>query len=323
MVIHFYIKYKTAYGQALGIIIHNLNKPATEIVLQYLNDEHWYGNIDTDDLSKRDELNYHYVIREAGRADISDHADNRTLHFKKLDEKEINVFDDWQDAGFEKTVFNTRPFLNVFGQQKSKLKEASVKNPSHVFEVEANHLPDNLLLCMTGSAKKMNNWETDKPILLKKRKNTWSVKLNLTKENFPIEYKFALYDIHQKKIVHFEDGSNRLLNQAADKSKLNYLRQFAWFNNHTWKGAGVNVQLSSLKTNQSWGIGDFTDLNLLTDWAKATGIKLIQLLPINDTTANHDRRDSYPYSAISAFAQHPVFLNIQKLATAVSLEFPG
>ncbi|MEO6669342.1 MAG: 4-alpha-glucanotransferase [Ferruginibacter sp.] len=322
MVIHFYIKYKTAYGQSLAILLHNLNQPSTEIALQYSNNEHWYGSIDTESISKRDELSYHYIIREIGTADKTDHAENRVLYFKKLDAKEINVFDDWQDAAFEKTVFNTRPFLNVFGQQKNKLKDPVTKNPSHIFEVEATHLTDDLVLCITGSAKKMNNWDTGKPIFLKKRKQTWSVKLNLAKEQFPIEYKFALYDIHQKKIIHFEDGNNRQLDQPADKTRIHYLRQFSWFSTHSWKGAGVNVQLSSLKTNQSWGIGDFTDLNLLTDWAKATGIKMIQLLPINDTTANHDRRDSYPYSAISAFAQHPVFLNIQKLATAVSLEFP-
>ncbi len=322
MVIHFYIKYKTAFGQSLGIIINNPDQSITEISLQYLNDEYWHGSLDTNDLSKRETINYYYVLKEQGIADRKDLCDTRSINIKKLDEKEINVFDDWQDIAFDKTVFNTRPFLNVFGKKKVKVKDSDSKNPSHIFEVQATHLDDDKLLCITGSAKKMNNWDTEQPLLLKKRKDGWSIKLNLAKESFPVEYKFAVYDTNQKKIIHFEEGSNRLLNNISDKGKLNYLRQFAYFNNYSWKGAGVNVQLSALKTTQSWGIGDFTDLNLLTDWSKTTGIKLIQLLPINDTTANHDRRDSYPYSAISAFALHPVFLNIQKLATAVSLEFP-
>ncbi|MFT3911304.1 MAG: 4-alpha-glucanotransferase [Ferruginibacter sp.] len=326
MVIHFYIRYKTEFGQSLAIIINNSilkdNEPNTEVALQYLNDEYWHGSIDINKLSKRETITYQYILREHGGPGKTDQYENRMINIKKLDEKEINVFDDWQETAFEKTLFNTRPFLNVFGQKKTKVKDSDSKNPSHIFEVKSNHLPDDKLLCITGSAKKMNNWETDKPLLLKKRKDVWTIKLNLNKEDFPIEYKFGVYDINQKKIIHFEDGSNRLLNQQGDKTKLSLLRQFVNFKNHTWKGAGVNVQLSALKTKQSWGIGDFTDLNLLTDWAKATGTRLIQLLPINDTTANHDRRDSYPYSAISAFALHPVFLNIQKLATAVSLEFP-
>jgi len=39
---------------------------------------------------------------------------------------------------------------------------------------------------------------------------------------------------------------------------------------------------------------------------------MIQLLPINDTTAMHSWMDSYPYAAISAFALHPVYLNLEK-----------
>jgi len=44
------------------------------------------------------------------------------------------------------------------------------------------------------------------------------------------------------------------------------------------------------------------------------GLKLIQVLPVNDTTATHTWADSYPYSAISAFALHPLYLNLQKAA---------
>ena len=44
------------------------------------------------------------------------------------------------------------------------------------------------------------------------------------------------------------------------------------------------------------------------------GIKLIQLLPVNDTTAMHTWQDSYPYAAISAFALHPLYINLEKVA---------
>lgn len=324
MVIHFYIKYRTEYGQSISIIIHPTgnaqNEPYTTINLQYLNDEYWHGSIDTDSISKRESIEYHYIISQHGEPDKQDHCDTRSINIKKLEEKEINVVDDWQEIPFEKTVYSTRPFMKVFGQHKPKYKEAGSKNPSHIFEVQATHLPDHMIICLTGAGNKLGDWNTEKPVLLKKRKQSWSVKLNLSKEHFPIEYKYGIYDSHEKKVIHFEDGSNRLLAQP-DKKTLTILHQFAYFGAYAWKGCGINVQLSSLKTNQSWGIGDFTDLNMLTDWCKATGIKLIQLLPINDTTANHDKRDSYPYSAISAFAQHPIFLNVQKLAHAVSLEF--
>ena len=41
----------------------------------------------------------------------------------------------------------------------------------------------------------------------------------------------------------------------------------------------------SLRSQNSWGVGEFTDLPLLVDWSKSVGLKLIQLLPINDTSA--------------------------------------
>ncbi len=73
---------------------------------------------------------------------------------------------------------------------------------------------------------------------------------------------------------------------------------------------------SSLRSKNSFGTGEFTDIKLLVDWAKKTGLKLIQVLPLNDTTATHTWKDSYPYAAISAFALHPLFLNLEKTAGA-------
>lgn len=42
-------------------------------------------------------------------------------------------------------------------------------------------------------------------------------------------------------------------------------------------------------------------------------LKLLQLLPVTDTTSFHDERDSYPYSSISVFALHPLFLRISAI----------
>jgi 4-alpha-glucanotransferase len=68
-----------------------------------------------------------------------------------------------------------------------------------------------------------------------------------------------------------------------------------------WKGAGVAVPVFSLRTEESFGIGEFQDLKKMADWAVATGQKMIQTLPINDTTLRHNDLDSYPYNAVSVF----------------------
>src|SRR5687768_14643413 len=84
--------------------------------------------------------------------------------------------------------------------------------------------------------------------------------------------------------------------------------------NHHWRGAGGSIPVFSLRTEKSCGVGEFTDIKALVDWAAQGGLKLIQILPINDTTATFTWQDSYPYAAISAFALHPIYINLNKVA---------
>ncbi|MES1222058.1 MAG: 4-alpha-glucanotransferase, partial [Bacteroidota bacterium] len=74
------------------------------------------------------------------------------------------------------------------------------------------------------------------------------------------------------------------------------------------------IPVFSLRSKNSFGVGEFEDLKLLVDWSKDAGIKLIQILPVNDTIATNSWVDSYPYAAISAFALHPIYINIAKVA---------
>lgn len=71
---------------------------------------------------------------------------------------------------------------------------------------------------------------------------------------------------------------------------------------------GVLVPLSALRTEAGPGVGEFADLPLLAQWCKAAGLDLIQLLPVNDTGS-----ESSPYSALSVFALHPMYLRISDL----------
>ncbi len=64
------------------------------------------------------------------------------------------------------------------------------------------------------------------------------------------------------------------------------------------RGAGVNIPVFPLRTKKSIGSGEFLDLIPLIDWAKQAGIKLIQLLPINDTSITETKEDGYPYSIL-------------------------
>ena len=80
-----------------------------------------------------------------------------------------------------------------------------------------------------------------------------------------------------------------------------------------WKGAGVAIPVFSLRSQQSLGVGEFHDLIFFSDWAAQSGLKMIQILPINDTQSSKTWTDSYPYAAISVFALHPLYLHIERI----------
>ncbi len=77
--------------------------------------------------------------------------------------------------------------------------------------------------------------------------------------------------------------------------------------------AGTLIPVFSLRSKRSFGVGDFGDLQQMIDWTRRTGQRLLQILPINDTTTSHSWTDSYPYSCISVFALHPQYADLRAL----------
>jgi 4-alpha-glucanotransferase len=180
--------------------------------------------------------------------------------------------------------------------------------------VKAPLLDENEVICIAGSGKALGDWQTDKPVTAIRNGNWWVIRLNLGKEKFPLAYKYGLYNCESKSFVKFEGGDNRLLHEGS-KSGLAILHDgFVELPVNNWRGTGVAIPVFSLRSKNSFGTGEFTDIKPLVDWAEQAGLKLLQLLPINDTTATHSAADSYPYAAVSAFALHPLFLNIEKVA---------
>lgn len=82
-----------------------------------------------------------------------------------------------------------------------------------------------------------------------------------------------------------------------------------------WKAAGVAAPVFSLKSKESFGIGEFLDLEYLADWCEKVGMKIIQILPINDTSTDNSWDNSYPYKAISTKALHPIYLRLSAMGT--------
>jgi len=318
MTIHFYLRYHTEFGQVLCISGNNdflgNNDPANAVNLSYYDDDYWHVKIEFP-ADFDDTVIYKYFLKDKDGSEIFDGEENRTIDLSLINAKAISVYDMWNGANNLGNVFFTRAFSKVLLTNVTKIKTASLKKYTHEFRVKAPLLQPGEIICMCGSTQSLKNWSSSDPILLAP-KNDWFVAQLLLNENeWPATYKYGIYNIEQKKILRFEDGENRIVQK--NESQVEKVIIHDGFVNCPvtfWRGAGVAMPVFSLRSKKSFGVGEFTDIPLLVDWAKQTGLKLIQLLPINDTTSTHTSKDSYPYGAISAFALHPLYINIEKVA---------
>lgn len=321
MVLHFYLRYSTKFGQAI-LVSGNTetlgnNDLKKAFLLEYLNDQFWHGYVEIDERDEAEPVHYKYILREDKADDISEFGNDRIIDTTKFKVQRLVLTDVWNHSGTIENVFFSSPFKNVLlnypANEKSKGK--APKKFTHEFKVKAPLLKQHEVLCIGGSAAILQNWAEDKVVAMEKSGNWFTVKLNLPKDAFPFTYKYGLYDKKNKKFVRFEDGNNRLLLSPETDNTINIIHDgFANLQNINWKGAGVAIPVFGLRSKKGMGTGEITDLKLLVDWARETGLSMIQLLPINDTTATYTWRDSYPYSAISAFALHPLLINLETVA---------
>jgi 4-alpha-glucanotransferase len=319
MKIHFYIRFYTKVGQQLAVTgnIHALGNQQIEkaFTLSWLNNDYWHGILDIDNPETK-LIRYKYVVKNDDGFHIIEWGDDRAIDLTKNTFSEIQVMDTWNHAGEYENAFYTDPFQQILlKDRETHSKTRPAKNYTHIFKVKAPLLQKNEVVCLSGNSKELNEWDTASVVLLHRENGWWSLKAWLPKESFPLTYKYGVYNTKSKTFVHFEDGPNRVLYGDAHHQTLTIVHDgFVHLPNNTWKGAGVSIPVFSLRSKNSFGAGEFNDLKLLVDWARKTGLKVIQILPVNDTTATHTWTDTYPYAAISAFALHPLYLNLEAVA---------
>ncbi len=315
------INYHTRWGQRLfvtGNVQELGNKNIDKAIeMAFFNGDQWELALNLKN-SKITKLEYYYFVKdETGRV-VSEWGGNRVLDLIPSWSKILVVYDQWKAESNPQNIFYTSPFRDVFFNNFTTIKstETFKKEATHVFNIRIPNNTDGYSICMVGSTKEFGLWEKSKSIILNRISyDTYSVELDLSKMKFPLEYKYGFYDNKTKRIVEFESGENRKLlisSKDAERKVIindeNFVREF-----NEWKGAGVAIPIFSLRSKTSFGVGEFQDLKLMIDWASKTDNKLIQVLPINDTIAARGWMDSNPYSAISVFALHPIYLNLEKL----------
>ena len=317
MKIHFFLRFHTEYGQTLqltGNCDQLGNGDVTKALpMQFVNHDFWSATIELGH-DFENKLQYNYLLRTP-EGEVMEWGNDRIVEFMDIEADDLTMIDTWNHAGEFENVFYTQPFQQVLLPVHKSGRAKSLKHVTHIFKVKAPLLSADEVLCVLGSNESLGNWDLKNPVVMSCEDGWWTARINFGKETFPVAYKYGIYNTKSKSFIRFESGNNRSLYDGVAKKKLTILHDgFAQLPNNTWRASGIAIPVFSLRTEKSFGVGEFTDIKLLVDWAKKVGMKLVQILPINDTTATHTWTDSYPYAAISAFAFHPMYVNLERIA---------
>ena len=321
MKISFRIHYQTTWGQQIAVIGNNASLGNLDVqqafLLKYIGDGFWEGTIS---LQASDTIHYQYVlIDEYSRILDQEWGALRTISSPLKSEIWLFLRDSWRSKhAIENALYNSA-FLNVIFKPtdfKETKKAKSLKKQTISLQIRAARVPAKRQLCVLGSIPALGNWDYSRPLLLENGHfPSWSGQFE-HELLAPVEYKYGFYDPVVKRVIQLEAGENRKLKadgsqRVADQLVVTdeYLNLFS----HPWKGAGVAIPVFSLRSKVGFGVGEFSDIKGLVDWAKQVKMQLIQLLPINDTTVTYSWVDSYPYAAISVFALHPIYLRLEEI----------
>ena len=300
MQLQFEVSCQTRWGQEVYVDIDG-----KQLKLHINNDFLWVGRFNIE-LSGR-EIRYKYVIIE---------NDLRKAEFggyRKLNNlfalKKVLIRDCWRSNHALDNPLYTAPFFKAFFKHFSKSKYQETGNTK--FRLRAIRVSPDHQIGILGSCPQLGSWSEEAVILLDDTHFPfWEYTLEL---NDTCEYKYVIYSKSEKRIVHWEEGENRKYT-ATDLKVDKCLISDEYFRYpNLWKGAGVSLPVFSFRTKASAGVGEFNDIPVLVDWARKTGLKVIQVLPVNDTIAHHSWTDSYPYAAVSVHALHPIYANMKAI----------
>jgi 4-alpha-glucanotransferase len=317
MKIHFKIPYYTYWGQRLlvsGDIPELGNGDLTKaLALNYQSPEDWYAEVEVN-RDKAFQFNYKYILLndQTGQF-VEEWGEDRQLIIDPTKIDHFFCIDAWNLPGSIDNVFLSRPFQEVLFRRDNLTENAKFPAKyTHIFKVKMPLLKSNEAICLIGDCDALGNWSTNNPILLNRADNNWwKAEVDLSKAQTEVHYKYGIYHTEDMQFRYFESGPDHIA--PVIKSKKTLVQKsdgFVRISNNLWKGVGVGLPVFSIRTKKSFGVGDFADMKLFIDWAKKVGLKLIQVLPLNDTIGTHTDADVLPYAAISAFALNPLFLNL-------------
>lgn len=317
MYVHFHLHYRTVFGEQIGIqYIKNKEEQPEEYLFQTIDGENWTGKLL---VNEKDVLSYHYSMFNNGKKSQTEWGKPRQLNITS--DRNIFVEDKWRQRANENNAFLTTAFTkSIFGRpaqtpKKSNRPKINTKNKV-TFQLSSSSIQSHLVFGVVGNTKEFGEWKI--PVAMDDSNfPLWQLSVPFDGNDLHVEYKYVVIDPKDGSVKVWEEGDNRTCHFVLGSPEGNHIiitDDHFRYNDAKWRGAGVAIPIFSLRSNYGMGIGEFSDMDLLTDWSESVGMNVIQILPVNDTIANKTWADSYPYAAISVFALHPLYINIQRIS---------
>lgn len=315
MIISFNIEYRTRWGEELAVTVSCMGN-VVKIPLATKDGIKWSGTF-RGAVRPGGEVSYYYSVYLYGKETRREFVQTRrVITNSHAGEHVFNVYDSWKDIP-QMRLFYSSPFTEVF-MKHEKAETPVTTNSELVIKAYCPYIPQNCVPRICGNQEALGNWDTAAaPDMNPTALPEYEIRLDLDKVKFPVEYKFILFDTSKNEVECWEENPNRYISDSFVKPGETTVisDRYVNFNLAEWRAAGVAIPVFSIRTEDGFGVGDFHDLKKMADWAKATGQRIIQLLPVNDTTATHTWRDSYPYNGISVYALNPIYIHLDSLGT--------
>lgn len=252
---------------------------------------------------------------------------------------QILIRDAWRASPDpSRDIFSTAAFTRVLFRSKATVGSKLFESREHAaFSDSLVHPPGSFVVafrvfvervkpgdrvCVIGDCDQLGSDNPSRAVALADvSAPLWQASVAISKRTHPLHYRFiiqssdgSIVEDQVRRELNLNDADQAFLHAPSGTAPIVFApaeRSFSF--EKRWRGVGVALPVFSIRSQQSCGIGEFTDLLGVVDLCKATGFQLLQLLPINDTNVYNDFRDSYPYSAVSSFALHPQYINIDAL----------
>ena len=313
MTVQFNIEYKAMFGEQIVVNIQT-EEGELKLPLETTDGERWACDWCVESPEKS--YTYYYSVEREGRAVKTEWL--MIKHQLEVNAKKAaayTLYDHWKTMPEDAFLYSSA-FTDCINHQVPQVMKPETGSKIVRLIVRAPQLRDGERLGVLGADKALGAWDVQKILPMTQHTyNEWVADIDATHlEGSHLEFKFVAFRNAKNELL-WENSMNRTVDLPEMKAGelVSYELDQAFFALYNRKLAGTQVPVFSLRTRKSAGIGDFGDLKTMIDFVASTGQKVLQLLPINDTTITHTWTDSYPYSCISVFAIHPQYADLHAL----------